>query len=307
MSKTLQTRTMQKIDTAANWAKATSFVPLKGEICVYSDTNQIKIGDGKKYLSELPFLDGKLKTINNIEPDENGNIQLTAEIPSFSVSGTTLIIGSTSLPKPLIAYAVYSADDNSLSFYKTADTITEGSNYRGKTATVVFPDIENKAFELNGNPIPYPIWTLYSGQFNLFMNSIIFVDKGISPTSTASWFTNLRNCTNIIGLNKLDTSNVTDMSNMFAGLEITSIDVSEWDTSTVTNMNGMFNYCTRLTSIGDISDWDTSNVTDMSNMFAYCSQLTAVDCSKWDVNKVTTHTDFKTSGVTGVIAPTWKN
>ena len=45
-------------------------------------------------MSELPFLDGKLKTVNGLEPDENGNIQLTAEVPVFSVSGTTLIISN---------------------------------------------------------------------------------------------------------------------------------------------------------------------------------------------------------------------
>ena len=55
MSKTLQTRTMQKIDTSANWAKATSFVPLKGEICVYSDTNQMKIGDNITPINDLSF------------------------------------------------------------------------------------------------------------------------------------------------------------------------------------------------------------------------------------------------------------
>lgn len=79
MSKTLQTRIQNKHDIKVNWDKATNFIPLAGEAIVYDDLNQIKIGDGQKYLSELPFLDGKVKTVNNIEPDENGNIQLTAE------------------------------------------------------------------------------------------------------------------------------------------------------------------------------------------------------------------------------------
>lgn len=94
MSKILQTRVQNKHDIKANWEKATNFIPLAGEIIIYDDLNRIKIGDGQTYLSELPFLDGKLKTVNGLEPDENGNIQLTAEVPVFSVSGTTLIISN---------------------------------------------------------------------------------------------------------------------------------------------------------------------------------------------------------------------
>ena len=97
MSKILQTRVQNKHDTTANWEKATNFIPLAGEIIVYDDLNQIKIGDGQKHLSELPFLDGKVKTINNIEPDENGNIEVNIDnvkIPVFSVVGTTLVISN---------------------------------------------------------------------------------------------------------------------------------------------------------------------------------------------------------------------
>lgn len=55
MSKTVKTRIQNKIDTSANWAKATTFVPLKGEIVIYSDLNQIKIGDGINKINDLPF------------------------------------------------------------------------------------------------------------------------------------------------------------------------------------------------------------------------------------------------------------
>lgn len=57
-SKTLKTRLKQKRDSSANWAKATNFIPLAGEIIVYSDLNMIKIGDGATKVSALPFLKG---------------------------------------------------------------------------------------------------------------------------------------------------------------------------------------------------------------------------------------------------------
>lgn len=33
----VKTRIIQKHDSSANWAKATTFVPLKGEIIIYDD------------------------------------------------------------------------------------------------------------------------------------------------------------------------------------------------------------------------------------------------------------------------------
>ena len=55
--KTFQGRIIQKNDTSTNWAKATTFVPLKGEIIIYTDLNQIKIGDGTTSVINLPFKD----------------------------------------------------------------------------------------------------------------------------------------------------------------------------------------------------------------------------------------------------------
>lgn len=55
--KQVKTRIQQKHDTAENWGKATSFIPLKGEIVVYDDLGRIKVGDGTKTVSNLKFVD----------------------------------------------------------------------------------------------------------------------------------------------------------------------------------------------------------------------------------------------------------
>lgn len=54
-NKTYQARVQSKIDTSENWAKATNFVPLKGEICIYSDLHRMKVGDGTSKIGELDF------------------------------------------------------------------------------------------------------------------------------------------------------------------------------------------------------------------------------------------------------------
>lgn len=59
-NKVLKTRIQMKTDHSENWAKATTFVPLKGELIVYNDNDgsapSIKVGDGTTLLSELPFV-----------------------------------------------------------------------------------------------------------------------------------------------------------------------------------------------------------------------------------------------------------
>lgn len=54
-NKTYQGRIIQKHDSSANWAKATNFIPLKGEIIIYDDLNKIKIGDGTTKVNDLDF------------------------------------------------------------------------------------------------------------------------------------------------------------------------------------------------------------------------------------------------------------
>ena len=90
-----------------------------------------------------------------------------------------------------------------------------------------------------------------------------------------------------LDLSKFDTSQVTDMGTMFGGCSsLTSLDLSNFDTSEVTNMGDMFRECSSLTSL-DVSKFDTSKVTDMSHMFGGCSGLTSLDVSSFDTSKVT--------------------
>ena len=70
----------------------------------------------------------------------------------------------------------------------------------------------------------------------------------------------------------LDTSAVTDASNMFAYCTNLAV-IPLLNTSKVTKMRSMFISCTNLTTIPLL---DTSKVTDMVDMFAYCANLTTI-------------------------------
>ena len=91
----------------------------------------------------------------------------------------------------------------------------------------------------------------------------------------------------VIDLNSIDTSEITDMSGLFHNFEgIVKIDVSKWDVSNVENMDSMFKGCINLEEIIGIEKWDVSNVENMEDMFYKC-ELFNQDISKWNMSKVT--------------------
>lgn len=73
-NKTYQARVQSKIDTSENWAKATNFVPLKGEICIYSDLHRMKVGDGTTKINDLDFFEtvASSTTLGSIKADAKG-------------------------------------------------------------------------------------------------------------------------------------------------------------------------------------------------------------------------------------------
>jgi surface protein len=80
-----------------------------------------------------------------------------------------------------------------------------------------------------------------------------------------------------------DTSEVKDMSNMFAGCSSFNRDLNKWNVSNVTNMKNMFSACLAFNK--PLSDWKPTNVTNMSGMFNMCRVFNQ-DISKWNTSNV---------------------
>ncbi|MCI8636953.1 MAG: BspA family leucine-rich repeat surface protein [Clostridia bacterium] len=118
---------------------------------------------------------------------------------------------------------------------------------------------------------------------------IRILDK-INPSNIKGWFSGYKVKT-IKGLENLNTSNVTDMSFMFAFCNCEDLDLSKLDTSNVVNMKWMFYRCLELTQL-DLKGFDTSNVTDMERMFCYCEKLTSIDLQSFDTSNVANMKDM---------------
>lgn len=77
MSATIESRIKLKRDTTQHWNEARGFIPLEGELIIYSDYKTVqkeidgrlkqvqivglKIGDGRAYVQDLPFVDEELR------------------------------------------------------------------------------------------------------------------------------------------------------------------------------------------------------------------------------------------------------
>ncbi|EOA07424.1 Hypothetical protein, predicted transmembrane protein, DUF285 family [Mycoplasma yeatsii 13926] len=88
----------------------------------------------------------------------------------------------------------------------------------------------------------------------------------------------------IKGLDKWDTSNVTNMALMFNRAEEFNQDISHFNTSNVTDMSAMFYKAFNFNQ--PLNKWNTSNVTNMSQMFTESKSFNQ-PLNNWNTSNVT--------------------
>ena len=114
----------------------------------------------------------------------------------------------------------------------------------------------------------------------------LVIDPGvIAPKDSSGLFSSLSNAKEFVGLPNLDTSQVTNMSDMFDACGVKELDLSNWDTSKVTNMRFMFADCFNLEKI-NLKSFNTKNVTTMQCMFFGCTKIRKLDLSSFETPKL---------------------
>ncbi|UZN42446.1 BspA family leucine-rich repeat surface protein [Lactobacillus sp. IBH004] len=93
-------------------------------------------------------------------------------------------------------------------------------------------------------------------------------------------FKNLKNLATIKGLSNLDTSQVTNMEEMFSNCpKLTALDLSSLNTDNVASYSSMFSGDTALISV-DLSSFKVAANAEMKDMFSSCSSLTKLALGK---------------------------
>ena len=158
-----------------------------------------------------------------------------------------------------------------------------------KTLTIKVGTIDNSKYTSDKKPInPAQIAWNIDGVNTDQIETINIKDSVTFKGDASSLFAGLPNLKEIVGLNNLDTTEVTSMKQMFANdPKLTSLDLSKFDTPNVTDMMGMFFGDEALSTL-DVSNFKTDSVEDMSYMFSDDSSLTKIDgLKKFNTEKVT--------------------
>ena len=175
------------------------------------------------------------------------------------------------------AYVAQSEDKSTLTFYYDALRSTRTGTTWGIEET-----------KKKGDDT-FAVWAGTSDEPDRITTRVVFDAsfRDFRPTTTARWFYYCFEIKQIEGLEFLNTSEVKDMSGMFAGCYcLTSLDLSHFNTQNVTNMGGMFYECESLTSL-DLKNFNTQNVTGMVGMFYDCAALTSLDLKNFNTQNVT--------------------
>jgi len=214
---------------------------------------------------------GKSKTMLNIQPEE-----------SQQTTDQEIISSEEKEPSNIVESIVedemntnQETEDHRVDAAKNGMWGTVSWTWESSTRTITLQG--GTAGSLNSSP-----WRIHTDVVR-----IIVGNRVILPANSGWLFWSLPNLERIDNAERFDTSNVTNMNNMFGGSpSLKTLDLSNWDTSNVTDMGFMFNGARNLETL-NVSNWNTSNVTSMRTMFQNAESLTGIDVSSWNTSSVT--------------------
>ena len=175
------------------------------------------------------------------------------------------------------AFAVYSADDHSLMFYKRKGLPKVGDMLNSRRVTAVYTGFETESYTGTWPDDDCP-WFPIARQ----VKSVTVADDGIKPLSMAWWFNQFFNCESF-DLGNLDTSNCVSLRRLFSNCascaSITGLE--RWCTGNVIDLSATFDGLRRLKAIPGISGWDTAKVKYFAATFYNLDSLELLDLSNW--------------------------
>ena len=175
-------------------------------------------------------------------------------------------------------YVIWCEDNSTLYFTYGNNRCIKNGIHAGHTVTKYWSDdFEGSLYEDN-NPQSHPKWTIGDSGYYLQdrCQSVVIEPsfRSARPTSLRAWFYSFKLLTSIEGLDNLNTSEVTDMSQMFTYCsKLTSLDVNNFNTSMVTNIVSMFDHCSSLTTIYCNNDWSQGLIDETVRLFIDCTSL----------------------------------
>ena len=214
--------------------------------------------------------------LTNLEPNSSYSVYIShacghygINMPSDIVRFTTPSAPTPPSPEASEAYTVY--EDGVLTYY-----YDNKRSSRTGTVEVYNPANPGMRFSEYYTEVTTAVIdpSFINASFTSF-RSLFFGGSG------RGYSYSLKNMTDIIGLENIDTYSATDLGQMFEGCKsLTYLDLRSFDLMAVQNVNSMFYGCSALEEvILGIDEFDLGSVTNMFAMFSGCSSLTTIYCN----------------------------
>lgn len=274
----------------------------------YEALSYVLQGDSSVNLSEVLTSVGLVGEVTNVEisnpsfvsvENVNGTFVVralkafdTTERMTVTINGVDYVIVVTDdpaeehTPQDAVvgtdAYAVL-YDSNVLVFQKGNTAIEDYGN--------IVQSWEVKAFyddPTTTSAVEKPEWT--GDDYKTTFSSVIFYDNLKGMTDISGFFSNCT-MTEVVNINRWDTSTVTLASGVFSGCtELLSIDISSFNTSHITNMTGLFNGAAKLETITangfdlsaiPVSSGESYLTNFIAGWFGGCTSLKTITLQNW--------------------------
>lgn len=227
-----------------------------------------KTYDGLSKVTVNPIPNEYIIPSGEIEFAQNGTYDVTDKA-SAKVNVPEKVLGT----KTITSNGTYKATDDNLDGYSEvnvetsgvdindylSDTITSGSSTLGGWAKTLLKFRE-------------PLTVQGTSARNMFTYCPFTTIPQIDTSNITNASNMFNHCTNITTIPSLNTSKVTNISYMFQHCD-SLITIPQLDTSKVADFSFMFDYCGKLESVPEL---DTSSAKNMRSMFANCSSLTTI-------------------------------
>ena len=207
-------------------------------------------------------------------------------------------------PQSGTAFAVYSADDHSLMFYKRRGVPQVGDMFNCRRVTAVYTGFENESYDLVGYYPTLNNWDTSDTNVPWYemrtrVKKVKVVDRGIKPHSLAQYFRRFENLESA-DLGNFDLSETVSLNGLFLLCSsLRSANVPRISNACA-DFHDAFAHCPKLKDL-DFNGGDFSGGKTFFHMFA-ASRSLSFDCSDWNVPVSANHKEFNYKAP-GVIAP----
>ena len=194
-----------------------------------------------------------------------------------------LAFGFLLMQQPINAVTTSQTDTTTQAVKADSNVLDQGVD--GTCKWDVFKDGDEGVLTIHAGQLdPGAIFNNIKYPFNTEVTKLVIDPSVIAPKNSSSLFGNFNRVKEFVGLSNLDTSQVTNMHQMFDVCGVKELDLSGWDTSNVTDMGAMFLNCYNLEKV-NLSSFDTKKVENFTAMFLTDYKLRNLDLS----NFVTPH------------------